>query len=261
VALHREQLKDLAWQRFRDRFEILKRWALLTDRAEGNPRPAVQPAPGQGRNIPYRVRDWGLLMLSREFGVDADSDLSRWVRDRRGQPVGEAELRRRLQTSSAAARAEEVLRAFEDHWFQDIWTQQFEDFGLTPRVDPGRLLLALLDEILRLARQAGASLLLFSTHEQGQYEWDRYWFHVPARPELRERYLAMNEPLQAWAQSRGVDFLLPGRPITRARNDPHPNREGNVVMAQALADFLEARHAADLPRLDRSPTLAKRYDD
>lgn len=175
VALHREELKDLGWRRFRDRFEILKRWVLLDQRLEGKARPTVHPAPGQGRQIEYVVGDWGLLMLTREFGVDDGSDLARWLRERRGQVVSEQELRARLRSSSVASRSEEVLRSFENRWFQEVWKSQFEGFGLTSKSGPGRLLVALLDEMVRLTRQ-GASFLLFSTHEQGHFDWDRYCF-------------------------------------------------------------------------------------
>lgn len=248
AAKHREELKDLRWRRLRNRFEILKRWTLLKERLDGTQRPSAQPAPGQGRQIDYVVTKWGLAMLSREFGVDKQSELTRWVRERIGQPVSEADLRQRILASPAAPHVDEVLRTFENHWFQAAWTR-FEDLPrFSAQSESWPLLFLIFDEMLRLTRQAGASFLLFSTHEQGHYDWDRYWFHIGEGPELRERFLAMNDPLREWARSRQVDFLLPDRPIVRARNDPHPNREGNQVMALTLARHLETRYA--LPRRD-----------
>ena len=243
---NREELEDLRWRRIRDRFEILKRWTLLRQRADGTARPVAQPAPGQGRTIDYRVTDWGLTMLPREFGVDAGSEALKWLRDRRGQPVGEQELSQRIRSTAAAPRADEALRLFENHWFADNWKEPFDRFdAFNSRSESGRLMWALLDEMLRLSRGAGASFLLLSTHERGQFEWDRFWFHVPDR---LDRYLLLNEPIREWAQSRQVDFLLPERPIVRARNDPHPNRAGNHVMADTLARFLEDRYGPRLPR-------------
>jgi hypothetical protein len=118
--------------------------------------------------------------------------------------------------------------------------------SLDPRSDVGRLQLALLDEMLRLMRRSGAGFLLLST--DGHFDWDRYWFHVGNHPEARERYLALNEPLREWARSRDVDFLLPPERVMRARNDPHPNRKGNKVLARTVASYVEARYGPVLPR-------------
>lgn len=65
----------------------------------------------------------------------------------------------------------------------------------------------------------------------------------------------MNDPLREWAKSRKVDFLLPDRPIVRARNDPHPNQQGNEVMACVLAHFLEMRYGAIIPRRSGGPAV------
>ena len=248
---HEEELKQLAWRRFRDRFEILKRATLLSERFEGKERPKVQPAPGNGAHLEYIVGNWGLTLLSEEFGIDPKSEVAAWLRERRGQSLDPRELRERLRSTPQAGRSEEILRTFEKRWFQEMYTR-IKGMTLDPRSEVGRVQLALLDEMLRLTRQAGSRFLLFSTHEGGQFDWDRYWFHIGNDPGLRERYLALNDPLRDWARSRNVDFLLPDRPVTRARNDPHPNQKGNKVLARALARYVEARYGPAIPRQQAS---------
>lgn len=244
---HREDLKALAWRRLRDRFEVLKRLALLVRRLEGKGRPKAAPAPGHGVPLDYVVGQWGLNMLSQEFGIDPKGEVATWLRARRGQRIDPRELRALLSRTPQAERTEEVLRTFEKRWFQENYKTQFGgSLGVAANVM--RLQLALYDEMLRLTRLAGARFLLFSTHEGGHFAWDRYWFHVAKGPGVREGYLSLNDPLRDWARSRGVDFLLPDRPVVRARNDPHPNQEGNKVLAHALAHYVESRYGAVMPR-------------
>jgi hypothetical protein len=252
VRKHKEELRGLAWRRFRDRFEILKRAALLSERLRGKERPKVQPAPGSGAQVQYVVGDWGLGLLSEEFGIDAKSDVATWLRERRGQTFDPRDLRARLRSTPQAGRSEEILRTFEKRWFQEIYTRELERIALDPRSDVGRLQLALLDEMLRLTLRSGAGFLLLSTHEDGQFDWERYWFHVGTDPGLRERYLALNDPLRNWARARNVDFLLPAGPVVRARNDPHPNKQGNKVLARTLARYVEARYGPAMPRRQAS---------
>jgi lysophospholipase L1-like esterase len=247
---HREELKELRWRRLRDRFEVLKRGSLLAERFRNEPRPTLHLFPGHGGAIPYAVTDWGIETLSLEFGVAADSELTRWLRARVGQAVTGEELRRSIAASTAAPRVDEVLRTFEDHWFAR-GRKRFVVRPIDPEGRHMRLLRGLLDEMHRLTSASGAGFLLFSTHEQGHYDWDRYWFQIPADQATREAYLGWNPLLRRWADSRGVDFVVPDRPIARARNDPHPSKEGNVIMAEALASYLESRYGAVLPRRAR----------
>jgi hypothetical protein len=84
VRKHEAEMKGLAWRRLRDRFEIFKRTALLSEFLRGKERPKVQPAPGKGARLEYVVGDWGLGLLSEEFGIDAKSPVATWLRERRG---------------------------------------------------------------------------------------------------------------------------------------------------------------------------------
>jgi lysophospholipase L1-like esterase len=250
LSQYREELKELRWRRLRDRFEILKRGSLLAERFRNEPRETPRLFPGHGGAIPYSVTDWGIETLSLEFGVAADSELTRWLRARVGQTVTREELRRSIAASTAAGRVDEALRAFEHHWFT-VGRKRAVVGPVDPEGRHMKLLRGLLDEMHRLSSASGARFLLFSTHEQGHYDWDRYWFHVPADDATREAYLSWNPQLRNWADSRGVDFVVPDRPIARARNDPHPSKQGNAVMAEALAQHLESRYGAVLPRRAR----------
>jgi lysophospholipase L1-like esterase len=256
VEKHRNELAQLRWERFRDRLEILKRGALLLRRLQGRARPTVQPVPSPGVRTEYVVADWGLLLLSDEFGIDPGSGFATWLKALRGHPLPVEKFRRRVASIPQASRSEEILRTFENRWFRDKWVKQYTGGLLPPQSNDVRLMHALLDEMLRLSRQVGAPLLVFSTHDRGMADWDRYWFHLAAGPEIPDHFLAQNDMLKEWARTRGMDFLVPDQPITRARNDPHPNQQGNEVMARALAAYLENRYGAVMPRRDGQPSKA-----
>jgi len=134
-----------------------------------------------------------------------------------------------------------ILRVLEDRWFNRYWKQS--NFSPeAPKVDnPGwKLFFGLLLEISKQVENSGAKLAILSDNEIGHYDWDVYWFRVKNHQQTMENYLAPTGLIRQFATANGIDFIENRIGVTRARNDPHPNIQGNIDMARNILNYLKS---------------------
>jgi hypothetical protein len=113
---------------------------------------------------------------------------------------------------------------------------------------PWRLLFTLLEEVHRLSVSAGADFAIRSDNEAGFYNWERYWFRIAAEKIWRTNYLAPSSILKNFAERNGIGFVENARTYQRARNDPHPNIQGNHAMALDFRDHVLAYYREEIQR-------------
>ena len=151
-------------------------------------------------------------------------------------------LIRELERHGETGRADTVLRIFEARWFKD-WSREMY-YPATP--DPGsyawRLFFGLVTAIKEQADTVGADLVILSDVEEGGYQWEREWFRISPTPETKDRYLAPSRIVRAFAESSDIGFVDHREVHTRARNDMHPNIQGNKAMAENILVFLKERY-------------------
>ncbi|MBI5163750.1 MAG: SGNH/GDSL hydrolase family protein [Magnetospirillum sp.] len=124
---------------------------------------------------------------------------------------------------------------------QGTWEGAFEASD-----DRWQLLFALFREAKILAASGGAPLVLSTDFDDGRWQWERSWHHVPDDAATKARYLSTNDRLRAFAAAEGIAFAEPVHPVTRARNDAHPNAAGNRAIAANIRLALD--RAGYLPR-------------
>lgn len=231
-------LKDTV-KKYASRFETLKRLYLVYADWRGNS--------SGGRNGGYRVsrKQWRQLQMA--FGVAADDPLGRFLHDRLDQSLDRTEIERAITASGRDTSMEGILRLCEDRWFSEYWSdERYRPEPQQPDTEAWRLFLALLSEINRETRRAGADLIVLSDHEEGLYEWERYWFRIAPEEQARRNFLAINGLLRGFSADNGIGFVEPRVIHTRARNDPHPNIQGNLAMAENLYRHLMSHRKAVL---------------
>lgn len=234
-------------KRLRDvvpRSEILKHLYLLRQRLA-----AAGAAGSRHRYGSLVMTPPQLLQMKVAFGVSAEDLLGSFLRDRLGQDLDRDDLLSAIRRSPHASQEEGIVRLAEYRWFHDYWhPEQFQPRHPDPDQMFWRLLFALIHAMGGEARASGADFVILSDNDEGHYRWERYWFRIAPDADAREAYLAPSALLRAWCQGQGIHMVEPLGVVKRARNDPHPNVEGNRVIAESLYHFLTEKYGPELER-------------
>ena len=165
---------------------------------------------------------------------------------RDGRGLTSFELDRLLGEAGAEIDATVVRRILENQPFKRFWAPiQYQVVEPDPGRAEWRLLFALIDEIHAVARAEGAQLAILSDQDEALYEWERYWYRIAPGQQARERFLAPDDVLRKFCVERGIDFIETPHAHVRARNDPHPNREGTRNMARNVYEYVRHGYAPD----------------
>ncbi len=89
---------------------------------------------------------------------------------------------------------------------------------------------------------SGAEFAIFSSHGAGLFEWELYWCRIDDDLKTKQRYLKSNAIIHEFSDENHIDFIEASKVIQSARNDPHPNVEGNHTMADSIYDYLMDHH-------------------
>jgi len=133
-------------------------------------------------------------------------------------------------------------RHFHEHWFPPYYHQQHNDYDGAE----WRLYFALVEAIQEVAESNGARLAILSDNDIGHYDWDLAWHRIAPGEEAKARFLGVTARLAAFAAERGIGMVKTVSPMTRARNDAHPNIAGNAAIAENLYRYLMAHHGEAL---------------
>ncbi len=155
-------------------------------------------------------------------------------------PVRVEQLKALINEKNLAEKQDTVLRVLENRWFQNFWTPKAwhpRKFDKTSY--EWRLFEKLLERMRDVAQKGGARFAVFSETDLGQYEWERSWFRISGEPEDKRIALQFSPLVRSATDRLKIDFIEMSRKIQRARNDPHPNKEGNRNIALNILDYLE----------------------
>ena len=198
----------------------------------------------------HTVTDAQARLIAEITGRPQDDPAIRHLLDEGETIATEADVLVAIDRFGLGAHREAILRVTENrHFNRGVPASAYHPEPVDPTTFRWRLVLALYDEAKRLANDAGADFAVWSDREAGHYRWARSWHHVAPGIEARAAYLSHTAILKDWAAKRGAGFIEPVVPVQRARNDSHPNAQGNRDMAENFHRWLVGEYGDELPRL------------
>lgn len=204
-------------------------------------------------NIAHRFRhkyvavEPSIDQLRLVLGLGDGSPLISALSERIGSGLSPRWLDALIERTGHAADGEMILRILENQPLKRFWVSlQYDPAPPAPTRDEWRLLLRLVREIQATAASGGAELALLSDQEEGLYEWERYWYRIGPGAEIKANYLKPTSVLRDFASKYGIGFVENREKHVRARNDPHPNREGTRAMAANVYAYVVSRYRSRL---------------
>ena len=239
--------------------EVFKRlYSLFIVRRYGQ----ISKAPPKGcdseRTYPYRVTNTRLEQLKVVLNLDSWAHLITALERRTDSDVPYDEITRIVRDAGMDEHMSTVLRILEKRWFQEGWSRSAYRPAPPDTTTPEwRLYFTLLAKIRDVARQQGARVALFCETDRGHVDWDLSWRRISPDVASQANSLKHYDILKSYAKTNGIDFIETTRLYIRARNDPHPNRQGCEAMAQDIYDHLRSDYAADLERHRHQPAAPR----
>lgn len=156
-----------------------------------------------------------------------------------GKSVTRAGLVAEIGRNNLTQHSDVIMRILEKRWFHDYWNETaFRMKSPIGTDDKWALYRGLIGQMKRVADGIDARLVVFPETEAGHYNWELSWYRTEDSVENKRNWLGHLGILQRQLSEIGVPVIEPKRVYLRARNDPHPNEEGNRAMAEDIADFL-----------------------
>lgn len=229
---------------------ISRLYALFMSRKyKENPAPSSKADLSEGKETRlYNISQNQITMIEQNLALTDDHPFLKVLQKYRNQSVTENSLQRLISSTDLDIHQKMILRILEKRWFHAYWSP--DEFGYTIHQDPQsyewRLYFALLEKAGRIAESLGARLLVFCQDDPGQFEWGLSWHRFRDDGQTRRNWMKPYRILEEYAQKNNIGFINQVRPYQRARNDPHPNIDGNIAIAEDMLDYLRKHHQFDL---------------
>ena len=193
----------------------------------------------KGMKYIYKVTDNQLIQLKTVIHLREDSNLYKFLKSRLGIRLSYEDLTDVIDSSEYSDSKKIICRILEDRWFHMYWsTDRFMPQYSKSEAYEWRLYFALIDEIKRQAGLIDADVAIFPETEEGHYQWALSWYRVHGDKRSRVHYLSHIEVIKSAMREKGIDVIDNTTPYQRARNDPHPNVNGNQAMAEDIMKYL-----------------------
>lgn len=193
-------------------------------------------------NNKYRVTNNQLIQLQAVIGLGEDSNLYKFLYNRKGMSLSFEDLTNAIDLSKYSDSRRIIYRILEDRWFHNFWSiNRFVPSHANSESYDWRLYFALIGEIKKHASLINADVAVFPETEEGHYQWSLSWHRVAEDERSRANYLSHIQVIKSAMREMGVDVIDNTTPYQRARNDPHPNIEGNQSMANDILRYLMLR--------------------
>jgi lysophospholipase L1-like esterase len=219
-----------------DHSEILKRLKELYLRYRGHYMPSVD------KDTVYKIGAKQIEVLQTVLGLEESSPLLRFLKENQGKKFTREDLNRHLSGFDEQIR-EIVSKVLEDRFFWSFWTRK--DYEMAkPEANSykWRLYFGLMRKIKQLADELNADLAIFPATEEGNYQWEIFWHWVKNDEVSKRNYFERIELIKRFMSQINGNVVENTIPYQRARNDFHPNIEGNRAMADDIFRFLMTNH-------------------
>lgn len=180
-----------------------------------------------------------LAKMGKLITLENKEDVLRLLQPYVGKSIKKSVLKAIIEETRNSTYEEDIFRVLEKRWFNQYWSQD-RICPRYPELDSleWKLYFKLMLEAKKIAEVSNARLAILSDNETGQYEWERYWFRISTDEVCKSNYMASTEVIKRFSLENGIFFIDNVNKVTRARNDPHPNIQGNEAMAENIYLFL-----------------------
>lgn len=188
----------------------------------------------------YRITKNKLIQLEMAANLKKDSELYSYFINNMDRILQVGDISRVIESSDGyKERKKAILRILEDRWFNEFWHKKsyFPQYADIDSYD-WKLYLAIIDEIKKYANLVNAEVAVFPETEEGHYQWSLSWYRVSDDATSKINYLSHIQVIKSAMQDTGIGVIENTVPYKRARNDPHPNIEGNEAMAEDIWKYL-----------------------
>ncbi len=220
---------------FLNNFEIHKRLRGLYLGLKYRFQPRHELSPSQVSHILHEI-------------APAPDGFVRWLHENQGRPVEESIIRAQIEAHGLDHQREIILRLAEKQHFHGLWPG-YRDSRVVTSSPQWLLFRRLMEAIRDEARAAGAATAVLSEREEGLFAWAAYWRFFEDTPHDKALFLDMTDAVHAFARKNGIAVIDTPLPVPRARDDQHPNIEGNEALAENVRRWLAATYGDRLPRL------------
>jgi lysophospholipase L1-like esterase len=213
------------------------------------------PIPNQKKNesvveaTRFAVSNNQLRMIELNTSIDPKGSFYGFLKNKIDETILGAELMRRLQQSDVKNNSNVILRILEKRLFHKAWS---DDFWLAKRQEDTsyewQLYKALIQKMKNVSDGIGAKFVVMPETEIGEFEWELAWYRTENTEKNKNNYLSHLHVIEDLMTEIGVSVIQPHRKYLRARNDPHPNVEGNKAMAEDIMDFILRTNSGQILR-------------
>ena len=208
-------------------------------------------------SIKYKVTDNQLIKLQTVIGLSKDSKLYKFLHDHKGMSLSLEDLINAIETSKFSNNRKTICSILEDRWFQRyLAPNSYMPSYFDTESYEWKLYLALMVEIKKQANLINSDVAIFIETEEGAYQWHLNWHGVSGDERSKINYLSHIEAIKSVMKEKGIDVIENTIPYQRARNDPHPNVEGNQSMANDIWKYLMLHK----DKLEEFKTLKRKID-
>jgi lysophospholipase L1-like esterase len=194
----------------------------------------------------YKVGAKQIEILQTVLDLSESSALLRFLKDNVGKKMTEEYLNLHLIMCDEQTK-KIVMRILENRYFWDNWTQ--EDYELAepdPNSYQWRLYFVLISKMKQIANELKADLAIFPETELGAYQWWASWYWIKNDEVSKKRFLDRIKLIEQFMNKINVKVIQNTTPYQRARNDFHPDIEGNKSMADDIFKFLMTNYKNQL---------------
>jgi len=195
------------------------------------------------QRVAYSVSKSQIEQLKLSINFDSNGLLQRYLNENINKEIDVKELINTIKESGYEKDRNIILRVLEKRSFHTSWSRKIyypkkQDINSLS----WKLYFALINKANSLITEKGAQLALFCHNDLAHYNWNVYWRRISNDPESRKNFLQYHQIIQDYSRINNIDFIENKRSYQFARNDPHPNVEGNKAMALDIYDYLMKNH-------------------
>jgi lysophospholipase L1-like esterase len=187
----------------------------------------------------FTVSNNQLRMIELNTSIDLKGSFYEFLKKKIDDTIAGAELRKQLRQSTIKNYSDVILRIMEKRSFHKTWS---DSFWLAKRQDGNsyewQLYKALVQRMKDVSDEIGSKFIIIPEIETGEFEWELAWYRTENSETNKNNYLSHLQVIEDLMTKIGVTVIQPHRKYVRARNDPHPNVEGNKAMAEDIMEFI-----------------------
>jgi hypothetical protein len=198
-------------------------------------------------NSRYAIRDNTVFRLKTCIAPLGYPAFVKELSEYKDKPITDEVLRNMIGKHSLDAKTtKKVLRMAEDRHSNREWpisNYHGKPAYAKPDLD---LFFALLTAAAELSRSVGAEFAASVNRGRGTFDGQVEQCGLFPGDEQFYNYMLLPRLVENFAHKKGIGFARRVVPVTGARNDPHPNIDGNAAMAENFYRYLIKNHGKAL---------------